>query len=251
MASFKDHFSIQAGDYAQYRPNYPAALFEYLSSLVSDHTLAWDCATGSGQAALGLTPYFDKIIATDPSAAQIQNAVPHPKIEYAVAAAEQSGIASQSLNLITVAQALHWFDLEKFYAEVRCALKPQGVLAVWTYNLLRCRPKIDALLLHYYSKTVGPYWPPERKAVEEEYRNIPFPFTEIQTPLFSMEAHWDLRDLMGYLRTWSATQQYIQQLGKNPLPDLFEKLKKEWGDPDKKRVMRWPLFMRVGRGFGL
>ena len=245
--SFKDHFSNHAVDYARYRPNYPAALYEYLAKAVKQHELAWDCGTGSGQAALGLTGYFDRVIATDPSAEQIRNAARHEKINYVAAPAEQSEIPSRSVDLITVAQAAHWFDLERFYQEVRRVLKPDGMLAVWCYGLSQINPEIDRIVQHYYMNIVGPYWPPERRYIDEKYETIPFPFFELPTPEFHMSAEWDLNEFIGYLHTWSATQRFEKQNEQNPLDIVHRLLVKTWGDPLTRHVVHWPLYLRLGR----
>ncbi|MGH7493946.1 MAG: class I SAM-dependent methyltransferase [bacterium] len=245
--SFKDHFSQLANEYAKYRPHYSAALFEYLAALAPARETAWDCATGNGQAALGLAPYFARILATDASAQQITRAVPHERIEYRVAVAEHTDIGSHSVDLITVAQALHWFRFDEFYAEVNRVLRPGGVIAVWSYDLLRCDPEIDRLLDEFYYRLIGPFWPPERKFVEERYRTIPFPYPEIAPPDFFMETEWLLEDLIGYLRTWSATQRFIAQQKFDPLPDLRGKLAKIWGEPAQRKHMQWPLHLGVGR----
>ncbi|MCP4377042.1 MAG: class I SAM-dependent methyltransferase, partial [bacterium] len=205
---FKDHFSDQSGDYLRYRPSYPGALFAFLAEIPPMQHRAWDCATGSGQAAHGLSTHFERVIATDASAAQIDSAVPAANVHYRVAPAEASGLPDRSVDLVTVAQALHWLDLERFYGEVRRVLKPGGLLAVWSYNLLRTDPAIDAEVDAFYSHTVGPYWPPERRLVESGYRDLPFPFPELDTPPFAMTARWRLEQLLGYLGTWSATKRY-------------------------------------------
>ncbi len=179
---FKDHFSDQSGDYLRYRPSYPDALFAYLAEISPTRHLAWDCATGSGQAAQGLSAHFEKVIATDASAAQIDSAIPTANVHYRVASAESSGLPDHSVDLVTVAQALHWLDLERFYDEVRRVLKPGGLLAVWSYNLLRTDSAIDAQVDAFYSRTVGPYWPPERRWIENGYRDLPFPFPEMAPP---------------------------------------------------------------------
>jgi len=245
--SFQDHFSTQARDYSRYRPHYPKALFQFLADLSPRPHLAWDCATGNGQAALGLADYFESVEATDASQKQIAQAQAHPRVHYRVATAEASGLSEASVDLVTVAQAFHWFDFEKFYSEVKRVLVKDGVLALWGYHLLSCGPQIDAAILDYYSTTVGPYWPPDRRWVEEKYQGIPFPFEKISTPEFEMETRWNLEGLLGYLGTWSATQKYREAQGHDPIPTLRERLMPQWGNPELKRPIRWPLFLHVGR----
>jgi SAM-dependent methyltransferase len=245
--SFKDHFSRHAGDYARFRPSYPAALYDFLSKTVPLHELAWDCGTGSGQAALGLAEYFNHVIATDPSAEQIQNAVRHEKLSYAVAPAEQTVIPSRSVDLISVAQAVHWFEMERFYQEVQRVLKPDGILAIWCYGLSRINPAIDKVVQHYYTNIVGPYWPPERRYIDEKYQTVPFPFVELPTPAFYMKAEWDLNELIGYLHTWSATRRFQEKNEQDPLDIVRRLLVKTWGEPQTRRTVRWPLYLRIGR----
>ena len=246
--TFHDHFSGVANRYADFRPHYPAALFDYLATLVPADSVVWDCAAGNGQASIDLAERFGKIIATDASREQIGSATPHPKAEFRVAPAEASGLPDQSVNLVTVAQALHWFDFERFYAEVRRVLKPGGVLAVWAYGVHEVEDtRLNALMQDYYSNTVGPYWPPERKLVEEGYRTIPFPFAELAPPTFRMETHWTLEELLGYCSTWSATNRYMKANGRNPIEPLSEALSQGWGDVSTPRLIRWPLSLRVGR----
>jgi ubiquinone/menaquinone biosynthesis C-methylase UbiE len=245
--NFKDYFSRQASEYTRYRPHYPAALFEYLAELATDHQLAWDCATGSGQAALGLTSYFEKIIATDASDKQIANATAHERITYIVTPAERTEIISGSVDLIVVAQALHWFNLDKFYAEVRRVSTSGGVLAVWSYSLLRITPAIDRLVDKFYSDVVGPFWPAERKFVDDKYRSISFPFHEHSTPSFQMEVRWNLNHLIGYLNTWSAVQRFKEEHKTDPVEAFAQDLKGEWGRPGEEKEINWPINLRVGR----
>lgn len=245
--NFKDHFSGHAGHYALYRPDYPPALFEFLVQRVKQHELAWDCGTGSGQAALGLADHFDRVIATDPSAEQIRNAARHAKINYAVAPAEQTELPSRSVDLITIAQALHWFDMERFYGEARRVLKPDGMLAVWCYGLSRINPKVDQVVQHYYMNIVGSYWPPERRYIDEKYETIPFPFVELPVPEFHMKAEWDLEEFMGYLRTWSATRRFQEKNGEDPLNIVHRMLVRTWGEPGSRQTVRWPLYLRLGK----
>lgn len=244
--NFKDHFSKHAGDYARARPHYPRELFEYLASLCKRTTLAWDCGTGNGQAALGLAPYFEKIIATDASSEQLAQASPHPRIEFRQTPAEQTPFTPQSFDLAIAAQALHWFDIPAFFAEARRVLKQEGVLAVWSYELSRISQAIDAVVLHYYEAIVGSDWPPERRMVADGYRTLEFPFAEITPPAFHMQAQWTLDEYLDYLYSWSATQLYLKRTGNNPLELIHDSLAKAWGRPEKKRMVAWPINMRVG-----
>lgn len=245
--SFKDHFSAQAPDYARYRPAYPAELFAWLAAQAPARDAAWDCGTGSGQAALGLAPHFEHVIATDPSASQLDNAPPHPRVEYRTARAEASGLQAASVDLVTVAQAIHWFDLDRFFAEARRVLKPGGLLAVWTYTLLDIAPEIDTLVSDYYHNIIGPYWPPERRMVDDGYRSLPFPFEEIAAPAFEIRIEWTLQELLGYLRTWSATQRCLKARGIDPCLELAGRLEPLWPRSGKRRSVRWPLHLRAGR----
>lgn len=243
---FKDHFSGHSELYSRYRPVYPAALYRFLADQAPSKALALDCATGSGQAAFGLAPLFRHVIATDASAAQLEKAEPAANIEYRVAPAEQSGLEDSSVDLITVAQALHWFDGERFYAEAERVLKPGGVLAVWCYGLLYCESAIEAQISYLYRDIVGPYWPPERIHIEQGYHDLPFPFKEQSSPEFYMTAEWDLQQLLGYLRTWSAVQRYTREKGHDPLDLVEQELAELWGDPLHHRPIRWPLSLRWG-----
>lgn len=244
---FKDHFSGQAADYAQFRPRYPEALFRYLSALAPSRGTAWDCATGNGQAAVALAAHFERVIATDASGTQIANAEPHEGVEYRTAPAEQSGIASGSVGLVTVAQALHWFDIPAFVDEAKRVLQPRGIIACWTYNLLSVTREIDALVQEFYATTTGPFWPPEREIVEAGYQTIDFPFDEVTPPPFQMQTLWTVEQLLGYLRTWSATQKFIAARGFDPVSLLGDELREHWQPPESARLVTWPLSMRVGR----
>lgn len=244
--SFKDHFSGQAAAYTKYRPSYPAELFAWLATLTKRRELAWDCGCGNGQAAHGLVPHYRLVIATDPSATQIEHALPHERIRYGIASAEDSGIESGSIDLVVVAQALHWFDFGRFYDEVRRVAAPGGVLAAVTYGELRLGEDIDRFIDRFYYGIVGPYWPPERRYVDERYETIPFPFPEIQAPMFHMEAYWTLEHLLGYLGTWSAVQEYLEARRANPLEQLQEELLCLWGDPTALRRVTWALTVRAG-----
>ena len=247
MIAFKDHFSGHAADYARFRPNYPAKLFDYLASISSEHELAWDCATGNGQAAAGLADHFAKVIATDASARQIENAQPNPSISYSVAPAEASGIDPDSIDLILVAQALHWFDMDRFFAEAKRVSTESGILAVSTYTLVSVHPEIDAILSKFYHETTGPYWPPERDLVETNFKKVRFPFSELPSREFEMHQEWNLAQLIGYLRTWSATKNFIAACGFDPVDSLMQELGSVWHDPEHVRQVTWPLKLRIFR----
>lgn len=246
-ANFKDHFSGHAADYRAFRPTYPPELFAFLARVAPAHELAWDCGTGSGQAAVPLAEHFDRVFATDASAEQLKNAEPHPKVEYVVAPAEACPQPGGAVDLVTVAQALHWFDLDRFYAEVRRACKSGGLLAVWTYDLHTVGAAVDAVLERLQSEFVGPYWPPERAIVDAGYRTIPFPFDEVSAPAFELTADWNLPTLVGYMNTWSATKRFEKAKGFSPLEQLAAAFGAAWGDLSTVRTVRWKLTLRLGR----
>ena len=242
-----DHFSSHAGAYARHRPTYPPALFDWLGGQCRAHDLAWDCGTGNGQAAQALAETFDRVVATDLSAEQIALAATHPRITYRVTPAETSGLNDRSCDLITVAQALHWFCHDAFFAEVQRVLKSDGVFGAWTYTLLRAEPAINAAIEHFHDQTVGPFWPPERRWVDLGYAGMPFPFAEIATPAFEIRLEWTLRDLLAYLRTWSATQRCLKETGTDPTLTLAAELESIWGDPMAPKTIVWPIALRCGR----
>ena len=244
--TFQDHFSRQAQGYTQFRPRYPRELFQYLGSLVARRQRVWDCGCGNGQAAAGLAEMFDEVIATDPSARQIAEAEPMARVTYLVATAEDCPLESQSVDLITVAQALHWFDLPRFYAEVRRVGRSASVLAAWCYGLATISPRVDRVIEHLYEDVLGPYWPPERKLIEQRYANLPFPFEELPAPPMAIVTQWNLPDLTGYLETWSSVQRYIRRQGADPLDLVKANLAAAWGEASTQAI-RWPLYMRVGR----
>ena len=247
MRSFSDHFSSLSAAYAVHRPWYPDGLFDLLAELPRRRTQVWDCATGSGQAALGLARHFSRVIATDASAAQVRAATRHPRVCYGVAQAEAVPFRSGTFDLITVAQALHWLELPVFYAEARRLLAPGGAVAVWTYGRQRVDDgDIDAVVDQYYGQIVGPYWPPERRWVENGYRTLRFPFAEVPVASPPMSVSWTLDELLGYIGTWSATARYRSATGVDPLPDLADRLAAHWGDRAARRRIEWPLSIRAG-----
>lgn len=242
-----DHFSPVAGQYASFRPTYPAALFDWLASLTPQHALAWDCGAGSGQATVPLAQCFDRVIASDLSAAQLAAAPQMPNVEYREAPAEASGLPEHCADIVTVAQAMHWFDLPRFHAEVRRVLKPQGVIAVWGYNrLLLPDAAVQQAIDRFYEEKIGSYWPPERVHVENGYRDLPFPFTRIAAPHFALTQTWSREQLLGYLRSWSAVARYQATNGYDPVDALADEIAQLWPEGRMMQV-EWPLFLHAGR----
>lgn len=244
---FQDHFSGHAETYARYRPEYPPELFGWLAAQAPGQALAWDCATGNGQAARALAQHFETVIATDASAEQVAHAAPADRVRYVVAPAEASGVGGATVDLVTVAQALHWFDLDRFWAEVRRVLRARGVVAAWCYQLARITPDIDAVVDRLYRDIVGDYWPLGRRQVELGYGGLDFPFEEIAPPGFRMTADWTLQQLAGYLSTWSAVQRYMAERSQDPVRSVLADLQAAWGDPAESRRVEWPLDLRAGR----
>jgi SAM-dependent methyltransferase len=244
--AFKDHFSSHAADYARSRPTYPPELFEFVASLPAERNLAWDAGTGNGQAAVGLAAHFDRVTATDPSEEQLRSAFAHERVDYRRAPAEDSGLDDRSVDAVTVAQAAHWFDLDRFYGEVGRVLKPGGAIAIWCYILTRVSPEIDDVIDRYYYDTVGPYWPKERKLVDDGYASLPFPFDEVPAPEMQIRLRWTLGDMIAYLRTWSPTRLYIKATGVDPVTLVEPELSAAWGAPEVPRDVMWPIRMRAG-----
>jgi len=244
---FADHFSQIAASYAAYRPRYPDALFTWLASITPDRERAWDCATGSGQAAGALSHHFAQVIATDPSTAQLRSAQHIGGVAYAAMTAEQPAIATGAVALITVAQALHWLDRKLFFAEARRVLAPRGVIAVWTYALCNLGDAaLDAAMSRFHDVTVGPYWPAERALVIGGLAEVEFPFDELRPPAFAMATEWTRAQFVGYLSTWSAVQR-ARANGVDPIPAIVDELRAAWPSEDAPRHIEWPLSMRVGR----
>ena len=247
MTSFEDHFSEQAREYASNRPLYPGELFAHLATISPGRQLAWDCGTGNGQAARELARHFNRVIATDASSDQIAQAVAHERIEYRVERAEEVSLEPHSVDLITVAMAVHWFDLEPFYQVVRRVVRPDGVIAVWMHHLPVINPSIDQILQHYYANVLAGYWPERFHFLAEYYRTLPFPFDELKPPEIKMQADWELGQLIGFLDSWSATRRYQKERGQNPLSIIWQSLFEAWGEPTRRRTIRWPLYFRVGQ----
>jgi SAM-dependent methyltransferase len=222
-------------------------LVDELTKVSPATNLALDVGCGTGQLSILLAERFDKVVATDASAAQIEKAAPHKNVVYRTALAENSGVENSSVDLITVAQAAHWLDLEKFYTEVRRIAKRNGIIALITYGVLHVEGEaIDAVIQEFYWKTIGPYWPPERRHVEDGYKNLPFPFRETKLPDLAIEVNWRLQDLIGYINTWSAVNAAQKALGTNPVEAFEATLRKQWTDAEQRRHVTWPLSIRVG-----
>ncbi|MBK9109889.1 MAG: class I SAM-dependent methyltransferase [Saprospiraceae bacterium] len=242
----KDLFSQTSESYAQHRPLYPKELYEWVYSKCKNFELAWDCATGNGQVARKLGEKFSKVIATDLSAQQLQRAPSFENVQYLCESAESSSLATQSCDLITVAQAIHWFDFNKFYHQVSRVLKPNGILAVWVYENICINEEIDKLLYGLYENTLGPYWDPARKLIEEKLTSIPFPFEEIDCPVFEIRDTWNRDRFLGYLSSWSALHKYEKYIGHSPLPAFKTQLEKIWPDQENCEV-RFPVYIRMGK----
>lgn len=246
MPEFADHFSATAASYASFRPHYPAALFDWLAASTSGRQRVWDCGTGSGQAAVALSRRFAEVVATDPSVAQLANAARAAGVSYVAMTAERGALADSSVDLVTVAQALHWFDRAAFFAETRRVLRPHGALAVWSYGLLTIDSALDTILGHFYHDTLRSYWPAERALVDSGYAGVALPFPEVESPTFEMEAIWSFAQLGGYLSTWSAVGRYRSRTGEDPVPFLMRRLESSWGALPTRRVC-WPLVVRLAR----
>ena len=218
--SFQDHFTDHADRHKTYRPTYPENLYSYLATLVATHDLTWDCVTGNGQAALALVPFFWSVVATDASPRQIALTRPHDRVTYLVAPAERTPLAAASVDLVTVALALHWLDHDRFFAEVRHVVRPGAVLACWTYHLQLVSPEVDAVVHKLYAEVLGPYWPPEIRHIEDGYCSLPFPFDEITAPPFRLVQTWDRNRLAAYMGTWSGSQRYSKATGRDPLGEV-------------------------------
>lgn len=246
LPQFHDLFSGHAPTYAKFRPTYPAELFKVLADLAPKRKLAWDCATGNGQAAVGLAQHFERVIATDASEEQIRHAIPCENVDYRVASAESPGLDDHSIDLVTVAQAIHWFDLDKFYAQVSRVLSSDGIIAAWCYDLPQVSPEIDRLIRYLHDNVVGPFWSEGNKLILSKYTTLPFPFDEVSIPEFYAESMATRDQLFGYLESWSASQRYAKQNGRSALEEIFEEFEKLW-DASESKLVRHPLYFRVGR----
>lgn len=232
--------------YARFRPEYPPALADFLAAAAPARDLAVDVGCGNGQLTRLLAPHFTQVVGLDPSADQIANAAPDARIDYRCAPAERLPLADASADLVTAAQAAHWFDLPAFYDEVRRVGRPGAVVALVSYGVLRLEPPLDARFQAFYRDEIGPYWPPERKLVDTGYATIDFPFAEIARPALEIRVAWHLSEFLGYVQTWSAVRS-AQEAGRDGLLMAFANdLADAWGDPDTRRPVAWPINMRIG-----
>jgi SAM-dependent methyltransferase len=240
-------FSAIAGSYAASRPGYPHELFAWLASSVASHDVAWDTATGSGQAAVGLAAHFDRVIATDRSEAQIRHAAPHPRVEYRVAQSEASGLPAGSADLVAAAAALHWFDLPRFYEEARRVARSGGVLAAWTYHVAHVEPPFDAVLWPFYRDVVGPYFAPGARLVDDRYAGIDLPGKSLEVPRVMMSAAWTAAEILSFVRTWSGVQSYIAATGVDPVAELAPRVEGICGSRSAVHAVRWPVYLLASR----
>jgi SAM-dependent methyltransferase len=245
--NFKDHFSGHADLYAQAGARYPDALFAWIAEEASAHRCAWDAGCGNGQASVALARHFERVFATDPSGQQLGNAAEHPHVEYRNEAAEHTSIAEHSIDAITVAQALHWFDLPAFVAEVRRVAKPGALFAAWCYANCSVTPAVDAVIAHLYDDVLGAYWPPERRWVDQGYASLELPFPAVAAPAFEMRVDWNARQLLAYLASWSAAQRHLQATGNDAVASIADEVMAAWHDPQHVRAVRWTLAIRAGR----
>lgn len=246
-ADFLDYFSGSADAYARFRPQYPRELLARLAGLAPGTGCCWDVATGSGQAAVALAEHFDRVVGTDASAQQIACGVPHPRVEYRVEAAEHSSLGDASVDLITVASALHWFSHAPFYSEVRRVARPGAVIAAWSYGAsIELAPELDTIIEHHAEVVLGPYWTEAFRHVRSGYRDLEFPFAEIELPPAAITPEWTLDHVVGAIGTWSASAIFAAETGQDPAVELRRQLASAWG-PARTRSVKIPLFFRVGR----
>lgn len=245
--NFKDHFSAHAASYADARPGYPDEMFEWLALQCPRRRLAWDAGCGNGQASVALAGFFGEVYATDPSEAQIRQAQPHERVQYAVEGAEDCSLGDHTANLVTVAQAYHWFEHDKFCNEARRVLSNDGVIALWSYAESMVNTDVDLVVNELHHGTLENDWPAERRHVLDRYRDLPFPFRAIPAPSFEMRSEWNLPQYLAYLSSWSASQRYLKRTGEDAVAEAAPAMREAWGDPEQVRSVQWPLLLLVGR----
>ncbi|GAA4322790.1 class I SAM-dependent methyltransferase [Pontixanthobacter gangjinensis] len=240
----KDNFSTRSGAYRKFRPEYPQEVYEFIQKHLKASELAWDCGTGNGQVAGKLAEFFGRVEATDISKNQIAHAVKRPNINYSIQAAENTSFPNNVFDLLTTAQAFHWFDFDQFYSEVQRCLKPNALIAILGYGLFSSKPATNLVIEYFYNEIIGPYWDPERKYLDEAYKSIPFPFEEIETPGLIQSYNWSIEHLVGYLRTWSAVKHYERKNGKDPVEFIEKDLRTSFG---KSNEVNFPILFRLGK----
>jgi SAM-dependent methyltransferase len=250
VAEFKDHFSGHAADYSTYRPTYPPELFNWLAEQAPARELAWDCATGSGQAALLLARFFDRVFATDASSEQIKHAQRSGNIEYRVETAEHSSLKANGVDLVVAAQAYHWFNHPAFHVEVGRVLKPGGLMAIVSYQLASideggAGDEIDEIVKLLWGEILDGWWPEERALVDDGLQRLELPFEEVVAPSFEMTEHWRMEELLNYLGTWSSVKKYLAATGTDPLKLIIRDLEAAWGEPERTLKIAWPFDLRV------
>lgn len=237
-----------ASDYAAFRPQYPAALFKWLASMCSRRDVAWDCACGSGQASGSLASHFSRVVGTDASPTQVGAANATATTWFVAAASEQAPLADDTVDLVAVAAALHWFVGETFFAEVRRVARPGGVFAAWSYGMPTIESEDFESVVHGFIEGVlGPYWPPEIQMVLDGYTSIELPFEEIEAPAFELQVEWPLGRFLGFARTWSAVGRYVEERGEDPVVKLATELQELWGSSDQPLPVSYRLDLRVGK----
>lgn len=242
----KDNFSSHSQEYARYRPSYPTEFFQYLNTLIPNKNNAWDCGTGNGQVAIELSKTFRHVHATDISRQQLDNALPAPNITYSLQPAESTSFPDNFFDLIIIAQAIHWFDFERFYTEAKRTSKQEALICAVGYGRPKISKEIDEVIDSFYANIIGPYWDKERRYIDEEYKTIPFPFQEIQPPQFFNKLHWSIEHVIGYLNTWSAVRHFIRQNNYNPVDKLHMEIQQRWNTSAVKEIA-FPLLLRIGR----
>ena len=245
--NFQDLFSRHSGTYSQFRPTYPKALYDFLAGLAPARNTAWDAGTGNGQCAVALADHFQRVHASDPSPAQIDKARPHPRVTYAVGMAEASGLPPSSIDLITAAQAAHWFDLATYYAEVWRVSRLGGTIALVTYATPLIDEAVDRVIASFYWGPLDKHWPPERRHTEDGYRSLTFPFLEIEAPKLEIRMEWSLTEFLGYVETWSAILAMQKAEGRERIEGFRADLARAWGAEGTVKTVRWPIGMRVER----
>jgi SAM-dependent methyltransferase len=243
---FKDHFSSVAADYAAARPEYPQALFAWIATAAPARRQVWEAGCGSGQASRDLAAHFDSVFATDPSAAQIAQASGPPNVRFAVEPGERCSLADASVDAVCVAQALHWFDRETFFAECERVLRPGGVLVAWGYQDIVVPPAL-AVANADFQDAIRDYWPPERARVDEAYAGFRWPFDPVDVPVFTLAADWPLARLLGYFSSYSATKRYRESHGVDPVAARAGAFAAAWGEAAATQRLHWPLFVHARR----